>query len=57
MNSRRPAWTPFLAGPTHPHRQAKGDTEARYSEPCVEIYSLAGLVQNTGQVRLWEDVT
>src|SRR6266576_3472164 len=41
MNSLRSAWTPFLAGPTDSLRQAKGETEARYSQPSVEIYSLA----------------
>src|ERR1700719_4106944 len=41
MNSLRSAWTPFLAGPTDSLRQAKGETQARYSQPSVEIYSLA----------------
>jgi hypothetical protein len=41
MNSLRSAWTPLLAGPADPHLQAKGETEARSSLSCVEIYSLS----------------
>ena len=33
MNSLRSAWTLFLAGRPDPHRQAKGDSEARPSHP------------------------
>ena len=41
MNSLRSAWTPVLAGSQDPHRQAKGDTEARPFGLRTELYSLS----------------